>query len=150
MGKIRLSYGHGTGMPHPVDVHVGRRVRMRRTLLGMSQTNLGEAIGLTFQQIQKYERGTNRIGSSRLFDLCQALDVPIAFFFEDMPAAVASSSRAHGGGMAEELSHYKLDPMAKRESLELVRAYYRISSPNVRKRLFELTKAFAAASVGMT
>ncbi len=148
MGKIRPSYGRGTGMPHPVDVHVGRRVRMRRKLLGMSQTKLGEAIGLTFQQIQKYERGTNRIGSSRLVDLCRALDVPISFFFEDMPAAVASSSLAHGGGMAEESSHYKLDPMAKQESLALVRAYYRIPDPNVRKRLSELTKAIAAASVG--
>ena len=150
MGKIRPSYGHGTGMPHPVDVHVGRRVRTRRTLLGMSQTALGQAIGLTFQQIQKYERGTNRIGSSRLFDLCKALDVPITFFFEDMPPAVASSSSALGVGIAEESSHYKLDPMAKRESQELVRAYYKISNPNVRKRLFQLTKAFAAASVDQT
>ncbi len=150
MGKIRPSYGHGTGMPHPVDVHVGRRVRTRRTSLGMSQTALGQAIGLTFQQIQKYERGTNRIGSSRLFDLCQALDVPITFFFEDMPPAVASSSPALGVGIAEESSHYKLDPIAKRESQELVRAYYKISNPNVRKRLFQLTKAFAAASVDQT
>ncbi len=150
MGKIRPSYGHGTGRPHPVDVHVGRRVRTRRTLLGMSQTALGQAIGLTFQQIQKYERGTNRIGSSRLFDLCKALDVPITFFFEDMPSAVAASSPAHGVGIAEESSHYKLDPIAKRESQELVRAYYKISNPNVRKRLFQLTKAFAAASVDMT
>ncbi len=69
MGKIRLAYRRGTGKPHPVDVHVGGRVRMRRTLLGMSQTTLGEAIGLTFQQVQKYERGTTRIGASRLYDL---------------------------------------------------------------------------------
>ena len=73
MGKFVSSYGRSTGTPHPVDVHVGRRVRMRRAFLGMSQTTLGEAIGLTFQQVQKYERGTNRIGSSRLFDLCRAL-----------------------------------------------------------------------------
>ena len=88
MGKFVSSYGRSTGTPHPVDVHVGRRVRMRRAFLGMSQTTLGEAIGLTFQQVQKYERGTNRIGSSRLFDLCRALDVPVEFFFEDMPAEV--------------------------------------------------------------
>ncbi len=144
MGKIRPRYGRGTGVPHPVDVHVGTRVRMRRKLLGMSQTTLGEAIGLTFQQIQKYEHGTNRIGSSRLVDLCRVLDVPIRFFFEDMPAAVASSSAAHGGGTAEESSHYKLDPMAKRETLELVPAYYRISNPHLRKRLFELVKALGA------
>ena len=144
MGKIRPSYGRGTGVPHPVDVHVGRRVRMRRILLGMSQTALGEAIGLTFQQIQKYERGTNRIGSSRLVDLCRVLDMPISFFFEDMPAAVASSSPAHGGAIAEGLSPYKLDPMAKRETLEMVPAYYKISDPRVRKRLFELVKALGA------
>ena len=84
-----------TGVPNPVDVHVGGRVRQRRLLLGMSKTNLGDALGLTFQQVQKYERGANRIGSSRLFELSQILDVPVEFFFEDMPAAVAASSPAH-------------------------------------------------------
>lgn len=133
------------GGPNPVDIYVGSRVRQRRKLLGMTQVKLAEAIGLTFQQIQKYERGTNRVGSSRLFDLCRVLDVPISFFFDEMPAAVASSSPAQGGGMQEDPSSYSLDPMAKRETLELVRAYYKISNPNVRKRLFELTKAFAAA-----
>ncbi len=77
MRKISLAYGHGTGKPHPVDMHVGARVRMRRTLLGMSQTTLAEALGLTFQQVQKYERGANRISSSRLYDLARVLDVPI-------------------------------------------------------------------------
>src|ERR1700759_1086976 len=72
------------GKPNPVDVHVGSRVRLRRTLLGMSQEKLGEAIGLTFQQVQKYERGANRIGASRLFDLSRVLDVPVSFFFDDM------------------------------------------------------------------
>ncbi|WP_348657957.1 helix-turn-helix transcriptional regulator [uncultured Thalassospira sp.] len=71
-----------TGAPNPVDVHVGSRVRLRRTLLGMSQEKLGEAIGLTFQQIQKYERGANRVGASRLYDLSKALDVPVSFFFD--------------------------------------------------------------------
>ena len=92
MGKFVSSYGRGTGKPSPVDVHVGARVRMRRAFLGMSQTKLGDAIGLTFQQVQKYERGANRIGSSRLFDLSRVLDVPVEFFFEDMPRAVAASS----------------------------------------------------------
>ncbi len=139
-------HGRGTGKPNPVDVHVGARVRLRRTLLGMSQEKLGEAIGLTFQQVQKYERGANRIGSSRLFDLSRVLDVPIGFFFEDMPPAVAASSPAQRRGMAEEPASYELDPMAKRETLELVRAYYKISDPQVRKRLFEMTKALGASS----
>ena len=127
--------------PNPVDVHVGKRVRMRRTLLGMTQTKLGDAIGLTFQQVQKYERGTNRIGSSRLYDLARVLDVPIEFFFEDMPAEVAASSPAQRRGKAKEPPGYELDPMAKRETLELVRAYYKISNSQVRKRLFEMVKA---------
>ena len=142
----KLLYGRGTGRPNPIDVHVGARVRLRRTLLGMSQEKLGEAIGLTFQQVQKYERGANRIGSSRLFDLSRVLDVPIEYFFGDMPAAVAACSPGQGGGMSEEASNYELDPMAKRETLELVRAYYKISDPQVRKRLFEMTKALGAAA----
>ena len=141
-----VTYGRGTGRPNPVDVHVGARVRVRRTLLGMSQEKLGEAIGLTFQQVQKYERGANRIGSSRLFDLSRVLDVPIAFFFDEMPADVAASSPAQSRGMAEEPVGYELDPMAKRETLELVRAYYKITDPHTRKRLFELTKALGAAA----
>jgi transcriptional regulator with XRE-family HTH domain len=88
----KLGYGRGTGIPSPVDVHVGARLRVRRTLLGMSQTTVGEAIGLTFQQVQKYEKGTNRISASRLYDLSRLLDVPIQHFFDDMPAAVAASS----------------------------------------------------------
>ncbi len=147
MGKTRLAYGRGTGIPSPVDVHVGRRVRMRRTLLGMTQTSLGEAIGLSFQQVQKYENGKNRIGSSRLYDLVRVLDVPVEFFFEEMPAAVAASSLAQGGRKAKEPPSYERDPMAKRETLELVRAYYKITNPQVRKRLYELTKAVEAADV---
>ena len=142
----RETYGRGTGRPNPVDVHVGARVRVRRTLLGMSQEKLGDAIGLTFQQVQKYERGANRIGSSRLFDLSRVLDVPIGFFFEDMPSDVAASSPAQTRGMAEEPVIYELDPMAKRETLELVRAYYKITDPHIRNRLFELTKALGAAA----
>ena len=141
-----LPYGRGTGRPNPVDVHVGARVRLRRTLLGMSQEKLGEAIGLTFQQVQKYERGANRIGSSRLFDLSRVFDVPIGFFFDEMSAAVAASSPAQSRGMAEEPAEYELDPLAKRETLELVRAYYKITNPQVRKRLFEMTKALGAAA----
>ncbi len=143
----KLGYGHGTGTPHPIDVHVGGRLRIRRTLLGLSQTSLADAIGLTFQQVQKYERGTNRIGSSRLFDLSRVLDVPIEHFCDDMPTAVAASSLAtKRRDKAKKLPSYEPDPMAKRETLELVRAYYKISDPRVRNRLRELTKALGAAA----
>ncbi len=134
------------GVPNPVDVYVGSRVRRRRLLLGMSQANLGDALGLTFQQVQKYERGANRIGSSRLFDMSLILDVRIGYFFDDMPAAVAASSPAQWRGRGKKPVSDELDPMAKRETLELVRAYYRIPDSKVRKCLFHLTKAFAGAS----
>jgi transcriptional regulator with XRE-family HTH domain len=148
-----------TVSPNPIDVHVGKRLRLRRTLLGMSQERLGEQLGLTFQQVQKYERGVNRIGSSRLFELGQILDVPVSFFFDDMPrtetdashAAVglgpAGATRAAAGlGLAEEGATFEHDlddglSLDRRETLELIRAYYRIADPAVRKRLFELTKA---------
>ena len=146
MGKIRLAYGRDTGVPHPVDVHVGARVRMHRTLLGMTQTSLGEAIGLSFQQAQKYENGTNRISASRLFELSRVLDVPVAFFFEEMPAEVAASSPAEKRRRAKAPPGYELGPMAKRETLELVRAYYKISDPQIRRYLREMTKALGAAS----
>ena len=124
--------------PNPVDIHVGSRVRLRRTLLGMSQEKLGAALNLTFQQVQKYERGTNRIGSSRLYQLSRILDVPVSFFFDDMPVS------GHGApsGLAENSQEtFDHENLSKRETLELVRAYYRIKDPDVRKRLFELIKA---------
>ncbi len=144
----KLGYGRGTGIPRPVDVHVGARVRMRRAFLGMSQTSLGEAIGLTFQQVQKYERGANRISASRLFALSRVLDVPVEYFFDDMPTAVAASSPAQGGGKAKKPPSYKPDPMATRETMELVRAYYKITDPEIRKHLFEMTKTLGARSRG--
>ncbi len=148
MAKTRLGYGHGTGIPSPVDVHVGARLRVRRTLLGMSQTTLGEAIGLSFQQVQKYENGKNRISASRLFDLSRLLDVPIQYFFDDMPAAIAASSLAQGGGKAKKPPSYEPNPMARRETLELVRAYYKITDPQIRKHLFAMTKTLGARSSG--
>jgi len=136
-----------SGKPNPIDVHVGSRVRLRRTLLGMSQEKLGEAIGLTFQQVQKYERGANRIGASRLYDLSRVLDVPVSFFFDDMPSDSDAPVASDYSGLPEEKSgSFEPDPMAKRETLELVRAYYRITDPQVRKRLFELTKSVANAA----
>jgi transcriptional regulator with XRE-family HTH domain len=135
---------HGmTANPNPVDIHVGGRVRLRRTLLGMSQEKLGQALGLTFQQVQKYERGANRISSSRLYHLSQILDVPIAFFFDDMPPEILSGA----AGLGEQIQQrFELDPLVKRETLGLVRAYYRISDGRVRKRLFEMVKAMAKVS----
>ncbi len=137
-----------SGKPNPIDVHVGGRVRLRRTLLGMSQEKLGEALGLTFQQVQKYERGANRIGSSRLFDLSRVLDVPVSFFFDDMSDETKSQapSLLLGGGLEETPANFEHDPMTKRETLELVRAYYRITDPQVRKRVYELAKALAEAA----
>ena len=140
------------GGPNPVDVHVGGRVRLRRTLLGMSQERLAEAIGLTFQQVQKYERGANRIGASRLFDLSLVLDVPVSFFFEEMANTVAAASprtRGRAEPPPAPLPPAPIgdgDPITRRETLELVRAYYRIPSREVRRRVFELTKAVAAAA----
>jgi transcriptional regulator with XRE-family HTH domain len=130
--------------PSPVDLHVGSRVRLRRTLLGMSQEKLGNAVGLTFQQIQKYERGANRIGASRLFDMSRVLDVPVQFFFDEMPIeTVAEDYRPPSGAPDSHIVVADQDPMAKRETLELVRTYYRIPNANLRRKLFELAKALA-------
>ena len=146
MAKSKSRHGRGTGIPSPIDVHVGARLRRRRTLLRMNQTKLGDAIGVTFQQVQKYERGANRIGSSRLFNLSRILDVPVQFFFDDMPTAVAASSPTLGRGKAKKLPSYQPDPMVTRETLELVRAYYKITDPEIRKRLRELTNAIGAGA----
>ena len=135
--------------PSPIDVHVGSRIRLRRTLLGMSQERLGEALGLTFQQVQKYERGVNRVGASRLFDLSRVLDVSISFFFDDMPDSLANNFGAQQGrrvaGFAEPGDAFSDDSLTRRETLELVRAYYRITDPAVRKRVFELIKSMGPA-----
>ena len=134
------------GVANPIDIHVGNRVRLRRTLLGLSQEKLGDEVGLTFQQIQKYERGANRIGASRLFQFSRILDVSISYFFEELPSEI----RSHEGQMNWGLSYEKQaelapNPMARRETLELFRAYYRIADPAVRARLFDLTKILAKA-----
>ena len=119
--------------------------------MGMSQERLGEALGLTFQQVQKYERGVNRVGASRLFDLSRVLDVPISFFFDDMPDTLAPAAGSHGtSGFSERqdgFGGHPDDPLAKRETLELVRAYYRITDPSVRKRVFDLIKSMGPTDV---
>ncbi len=126
--------------PDPIDVHVGSRVRLRRTLLGMSQEKLGDALGLTFQQIQKYERGANRIGASRLYKIAKILNVPVSYFYEELPEDVESANRGLSDIAPEP---FEVDQLNKRETLELVRAYYRVRDARVRKRIFELIKAIA-------
>ncbi len=113
----------------------------------MSQERLGEALGLTFQQVQKYERGVNRVGASRLFDLSRVLDVPISFFFDDMPDSLTNSfgmaSSRKAVGALEQQDGFSDDTLNRRETLELVRAYYRITDPAIRKRFFDLIKSMA-------
>ncbi len=129
-------------------MHAGEQVRLRRKLLGMTQTGLGDALGLSFQQVQKYERGVNRISASRLCDLSRVLDVSIEYFFEDMPTAVAAiSPAAKKRGKAQKLTGYEPDLMVKRETLEFVRAYYKIKDADVRKGVYQLTKAMGAAGL---
>lgn len=144
--RARKSSGRmaSKGFPNPIDVHVGSRVRLRRTLLGMSQERLADAIGLTFQQVQKYEKGANRVGSSRLLDLANVLDTTVSYFFEDMSAKVAQQTPSSLLSLKTlPVNDIASDSMMKRETLELVRAYYRIADPAVRKRLGDLVKSVA-------
>lgn len=129
--------------PNPVDAHVGSRVRLRRMLLGMSQERLGESMGLTFQQVQKYEKGVNRIGASRLFQISKILDVPVQFFFEEAPHVGAGNPAR---GMAEADSEtFILEFLNSREGLELNRAFVKIADPKVRKSVVDLVRALSAS-----
>ncbi len=135
-------------VPNPIDVHVGSRVRLRRMLVGMSQEKLGEMLGLTFQQIQKYEKGANRIGASRLYQIAQILGVDVEFFFDDMPDG--NKSKKSKGFSEGQSSPYVMDFVSSSEGLQLNRSFTRISDPKIRKRLLELVKSlgedeFAAA-----
>ncbi|GHF29261.1 hypothetical protein GCM10017044_25640 [Kordiimonas sediminis] len=122
--------------PDPIDVHVGSRVRARRKMLGLSQTQLGKELGVTFQQVQKYERGSNRIGSSRLFRMSSALGVPVAYFFE------GAETRLPGyNPMPEGLEG---DAFERQETQELVEAYYRIADPRVRKKVLGLARLLSS------
>jgi transcriptional regulator with XRE-family HTH domain len=129
------------GFPNPIDVHVGRKLQLRRTLLGLSQERLGDLIGLTFQQVQKYESGANRVSSSRLYDIARVLDIGIPYFFEGMSAEVEGQSPGHLQGAVPLVSDDEKNPMARRETLELVRAYYQIKNPRIRKQLVDLTRS---------
>ena len=121
--------------PNPTDIYVGSRVRMRRKMLGLSQEKLGEKLGITFQQIQKYEKGTNRVGASRLQAMADAMEVPVSYFFPD--------STDGSGGMQEESATFMMDFMSTSEGLDLSRAFTRIRSPKVRRKVVELVRAMA-------
>ncbi len=124
--------------PNPIDIHVGGRIRLRRNMLGLSQEKLGESLGITFQQIQKYEKGTNRVGASRLQAISSALTVPVSFFFEDAPNA--------GGnvGFAEDNeATYVVDFLNSNEGVQLTRAFTKISDPKVRRKIIDLVKSLS-------
>lgn len=129
-------------MPHPIDVHVGLRVRQRRALLGMTQTDLAKAVGLTFQQVQKYESGFNRVSASRLFEFASVLDVPISHFFDEMATETSHGKRKPGRPKVKEVDEVPA-LSTKRETLELVRAYYKIKRPDLRKNVSDLIRALA-------
>jgi transcriptional regulator with XRE-family HTH domain len=132
--------------PHPIDLHVGNKVRLRRTLLGYSQDKLAQALGLTFQQVQKYERGANRVSASKLFEIASVLGVQISYFFQDLEGPAAAAVQGMAEAAAEPFEHEQLQ---RRETVELVRAYYRISNPQVRKRMLELIKAVSNGDSSM-
>ncbi|WP_057463247.1 MULTISPECIES: helix-turn-helix domain-containing protein [Pseudovibrio] len=125
--------------PNPIDIHVGSRVRLRRMMLGMSQEKLGESLGITFQQIQKYEKGTNRIGASRLQHIATILKVPVAFFFEDAPG---TPDETPGVGDNPQTT-YVVDFLSSSDGLALNKAFVRIENPKVRKKVVELVKSLA-------
>lgn len=129
--------------PNPIDVHVGSRVRFRRMLLGMSQEKLGEKLGLTFQQVQKYEKGINRIGASRLFDLAQVLGVSVQFFYEEAPAAADNHQPAPEDLADKADEHSIVEFLRSRDGLELNRAFVRISDVKARRAIVELVRSLA-------
>lgn len=130
-------YGRGTGVPNPIDVHVGKRIRMRRLLLGMNQETLANALGLTFQQVQKYEGGANRVSASRLAAMAEILKVPISFFFGDLPT--------DGAKPAAEEREWR-EYLERPETIELIRLYYAIPDPQVRAQLLALAQSIAKTS----
>jgi transcriptional regulator with XRE-family HTH domain len=127
-------YGRGTGIPNPVDIHVGKRIRIRRLLLGKNQESLANALGLTFQQVQKYEHGANRVSASRLSAMADIFAVPISYFFGDLPGPDAKVS-------AEDQA--RREQLEKPETIDLIRLYYAIPDPTVRRRFLEMVKVIA-------
>ncbi len=135
----RRGLGRRGGAPHPIDIHVGSRVKLRRNMLGISQEKLGEALGLTFQQVQKYERGANRISASRLLEIARVLEVPIAFFYDDVDPVRAPAIPAD----IDEVGYQETesDHLLRDETVELVTCYYSVGDERTRRRLFDLAKA---------
>jgi transcriptional regulator with XRE-family HTH domain len=131
--------------PHPMDIHVGSRVRLRRMMKGLSQDRLGEELGLTFQQVQKYEKGVNRIGASRLFDIARILEVPVQFFYDDFgdgPETLIGFAETSGPEFVDEKSDF-FATLATPEGMQLCRAFARIDDSNVRRRILDLVKTLA-------
>jgi transcriptional regulator with XRE-family HTH domain len=129
--------------PNPTDKHVGSRVRMRRMMLGMSQEKLGDALGLTFQQVQKYEKGTNRIGASRLQQIAQILQVPVSFFFEGAPSAITIGR--HEGLSEAPSPAYVSDFLATSDGLALTKAFMKIRDAKLRRRIVDLVEQIAGS-----
>jgi len=139
-----IQYRKQTGVPDPVDVHVGGRVKLRRTLLGFSQEELADAVGVTFQQVQKYERGTNRMGASRIFDMSTVLDVSVSYFYEDMPREIRARNSVESTPPSESFetsNDPELSLYTKRETLELVRYYFQVPDKKIRTELMHLIQS---------
>lgn len=148
-GSVAVGTAFVKKIPNPIDRHVGSLVRMRRVMLGMTQEKLGEALGLTFQQVQKYEKGTNRIGASRLQQISRTLDVPPAFFFEGAPSFEAIAKSEPGPmGVAEANAPYVADFLSTAEGLHLNMAFARIHDPKIRKRIVDLVSSLAGEEPG--
>ncbi|UUP17789.1 helix-turn-helix domain-containing protein [Nitratireductor thuwali] len=126
--------------PNPIDIHVGSRIRLRRNMLGVSQEKLGDSLGITFQQIQKYEKGTNRVGASRLQAIASILNAPVSFFFEGAPG----EDGLPAPGLQEDGTAYVADFLNSSEGIQLNRAFVKISDPKVRRKILDLVKALAA------
>ena len=143
-GTVRGRLSDGT--PNPIDLHVGSRVRMRRSLLGMSQERLASELGITFQQVQKYERGSNRIGASRLWDLAQVVGVNVDFFYQDIDASTTDKSPrkiyAHPE-LSEDICEFDMDTLLRRDVSTLLRAYTKIEDPRLQKNILDLVLALS-------
>lgn len=146
MSNTRISSRGRTpsGRPNPVDIHVGARLRQRRMMLGLSQEGLARRLGLTFQQIQKYESGANRVGASRLYDLARTLAVSVDYFYEEMNEQVRQASPRHMARLEAEPDVRPVPSVNSRETLDLIRTYYRINDPSVRRRVHEFARSLGA------
>ena len=143
MVQMRSSDAVNPRKSNPVDVHVGGRVRLRRMLMGMSQEKLGESLGLTFQQVQKYEKGANRIGASRLFELARILGVTVQYFFEELTGADEDAAADSKGFNETTSDDYLVEFLNSREGIELNRAFLRIDDPRARRAILELVRSLA-------